>query len=109
MNQGQVYQYFGDRRGLLRSAISRKVASDMPDMSIHLRLPFRERRQRMWRWAIGNTSLVQLQALLAVEGETDVPMFPSFEDAVDRVRQDQIDGDVDPSLDPMLIHRLYTS
>lgn len=109
VNQGQVYQYFGDRRGLLREAISRKVASDMPDMSVHFRLPFRQRRRRMWEWALSNTPLVQLQALLAVEGETDVPMFPSFDDAVDRVRRDQADGEVDPTLDPMLTHLMTTS
>lgn len=109
VNQGQVYQYFGDRRGLLREAIRRKVSSDMPDMSVHFRLPFRQRRQRMWRWALGNAPLIQLQALLAVEGVTDVPMFPSFDDAVDRVRRDQSSGEVDPSLDPVLTHLMTTS
>ena len=109
VNQGQVYQYFGDRQGLLREAIRRKVSSDMPDMSVHFRLPFRQRRRRMWRWALENAPLVQLQALLAVEGETDVPMFPSFDDAVDRVRRDQSDREVDASLDPMLTHLMTTS
>ena len=109
VNQGQIYLYFGGRRGLLREAISRKVGSDMPDMSLHFRHPFRQRRRRMWNWALRNTSLVELQALLAVEGETEVPMFPSFDDAVDRVRRDQEDGEVDPSLDPMLTHLMTTS
>lgn len=109
VNQGQIYQYFGDRRGLLRSAISRSVESDMPDMSEHFKLTFKERRTRMWQWAMDNTRLIELQALLAIEGENDVPMFPAFHEAVDRVAKDQETGSVDPQLDPMMVHLMTTS
>lgn len=99
VNHGQIYQYFGSRHALLRAAITRLLEQSAPDRDTHWEKPFAERRKAMWRWALRDPDLPKLEALLALEGDDQLVLFPELErtrEALDRDRATlALPGDAD--------------
>ena len=109
VNHGQIYQYFGSRQALLRAAISRLLQANFPDRSRHWNLPFTDRRRAMWRWALRQAPMLKLQALLALDGDPELVVFP----AIDRTRRsldrDLRDGDLPEDADAEVAHAMTTA
>ena len=100
VNRGNIYHYFGSRRELLRSAISQRFET-MTNVLFKRRdrdKPFVERRlQAFLEPESAQDSL--LRALLVADGDDDVDPMPKFEELLSLLRQDVIDGQIDPSHD----------
>ncbi|XOV90584.1 MAG: TetR/AcrR family transcriptional regulator [Pseudomonadota bacterium] len=100
VNRGNIYHYFGSRRELLRAAISRRfeAMTRLLDARKNNQGPFVERRLRSFseKETINDS---RLRALLVIDGDEDVDPIPRFEEAISQLRQDVIDGHIDPSHD----------
>ncbi len=108
VNHGQIYQYFGSRRTLLRAAIGRLVDRSRLDPDRHWKLPFAERRRAMWRVALRQPEYVKLQALLALDGDPDFTVFPALARTRTSLERDRESGQLPPDADVDVIHALTT-
>lgn len=99
VNRGNIYHYFGSRRELLRAAITRRFEAVAESLSADRRgASFVERRLRAFR----STDTIhdsRLRALLVIDGDDTVDPMPRYEEALSRLRQDVIDGDIDRAHD----------
>ncbi|MVU77229.1 TetR family transcriptional regulator [Nocardia sp. ET3-3] len=77
VNHGQIYQYFGTRRALVRAAISYLIDRHR-DTDSHWDQPFTQRRIAMWQLALQNPELARLEALLALDGDEELHIFPEI-------------------------------
>ncbi len=100
VNRGNIYHYFGSRRELLRTAISRRfetvlgyVAADAKGRS------FVERRLRPFQSPPPGYRDSHLRALLVIDGDESVDPMPAYETALQSLQQDVVRGDIDPGHD----------
>lgn len=61
VNHGQIYHYFGTRRGLLRAAIARMLEENRPVPEEHWDRPFADRRRAMWQIALSKREFVSFR------------------------------------------------
>ncbi len=99
VNRGNIYHYFGSRRELLRTAISRRFEAVVDYLVADRKgVPFVERRLRPFR-STKRIQDTQLRALLVIDGDETVDPMPRYEAALSSLRQDVIDGDIDRAHD----------
>lgn len=106
VNHGQIYEYFGSRQALLRAAISRLLTRSAPDPRRHWQQPFADRRRAMWTWALTNTEVVRLHALLALDGDTEFSLFPSLELTRSALKRDADTGAIPADADTLVMHAM---
>ena len=70
VNRGLVYQYFGSRRSLLRSALFHRSRPNAEDAVDAAGLPLRERLSRLFWTSLRNPEPVRLATLLVLDGDT---------------------------------------
>jgi AcrR family transcriptional regulator len=101
VNRGNIYHYFGSRQELLRSAISRQFDAIVGSLTKRItQTDFVERRLRGFRSNVSNdTNDSMLRALLVLDGDDTVDPIPLYEAGLSQLRQDVIDGDIDPAHD----------
>lgn len=104
VNRGQIYQYFGTRRHLLRAALA-SMSSQRADEADFAQ-PFRRRRMTAFDKAIERNAEIRLDALLALDGDTDLGLFPVYDRAIDALRQDVKAGALPADTDVELMHVL---
>lgn len=107
VNRGQIYQYFGTRRHLLRAALASmsRQRADEADFD----RPFHVRRQAVFDKAIERNAEIRLDALLALDGDTDLGLFPVYDQAIDAIRRDVEVGDLPADTDVEMLHVLTAS
>jgi len=100
VNRGNIYHYFGSRQELLRAAIARRfeAMAKVLDSRRKPRFPFVERRLGAFqeKESINDS---RMRALLVIDGDDDVDPMPRYEEMLSLLRQDVIDGDIDPAHD----------
>ncbi len=69
VNRGLVYQYFGSRRALLRSALFHRSRPNAEDAVDAAGLPLRERLSRLFWTSLRNPEPVRLATLLVLDGD----------------------------------------
>ncbi|SNR83093.1 transcriptional regulator, TetR family [Actinomadura mexicana] len=69
VNRGLVYQYFGSRRALLRSALFHRSRPNAEDAVDAAGLPLRERLARLFWTSLRNPEPVRLATLLVLDGD----------------------------------------
>ncbi|TDC89048.1 TetR/AcrR family transcriptional regulator [Actinomadura sp. 7K507] len=69
VNRGLVYQYFGSRRALLRSALFHRSRPNAEDAVDAAGLPLRERLSRLFWTSLRNPEPVVLASLLVLDGD----------------------------------------
>ncbi len=69
VNRGLVYQYFGSRRSLLRSALFHRSRPNAEDAVDAAGLPLRERLARLFWTSLRNPEPVRLATLLVLDGD----------------------------------------
>ncbi|WP_129308127.1 TetR/AcrR family transcriptional regulator [Streptomyces sp. L2] len=106
VNHGQIYQYFGTRQALLRAAIARLIEADRPDQAPHWEQPFTDRRRTMWNWALTQPDLVRLRALLALDDDPELSLFPSLENTRAALERDRRSGALPPDADGEVAHAM---
>ncbi len=96
VNRGNIYHYFGSRQELLRAAINHRFKAMTEvlkaDRTLHT---FIERRLRGFR-AKDTARDSELRALLAIDGDDTLDPMPLYETALSQLRQEVINGNVDP-------------
>lgn len=98
VNRGNIYHYFGSRQELLREAIARRFKLIRKHLDAEYReLPFVERRTGQFRGDSFQDS--KLRALLVMDGDESVDPMPAYEDTLSSLKQDVVNGDIDPAHD----------
>ncbi|HEY3687130.1 MAG TPA: TetR/AcrR family transcriptional regulator [Streptosporangiaceae bacterium] len=106
VNHGQIYQYFGSRQSLLRAAIARQMKDNQPDPARHWKLPFAARRRAMWRWSLRQRHTLKLEALLALDGDPRLVIFPALDRTRESLARDTRDGALTSEVDPEVAHAM---
>ncbi|MEV0702423.1 helix-turn-helix domain-containing protein [Saccharopolyspora sp. NPDC050389] len=106
VNHGQIYQYFGSRHALLRAAITRLLQQSTLDRGTHWEQPFAQRRTAMWHSALQQPDLPKLEALLALEGDDQLVLFPALERTRQALDRDRTTGALPPDADADVLHAM---
>lgn len=90
--RASIYNFFGDRRQLLRRALAIRIA-ELDDYNGVSPLPFVERKMRL----VGDEDNVlhgQLVSLLVIDGDDEILPMPFFDAAMNRMRDDVEQGHI---------------
>ncbi|MEU9565233.1 TetR/AcrR family transcriptional regulator [Streptomyces sp. NPDC048161] len=104
VNHGQIYQYFGSRQSLLRAAAADLVERRAAENDGYWELPFRERRQAMFRYRVEEPELVRLETLLALGGDDGFSPLPRFERTRQSLERDLDNGALPEGADAVAVH-----
>jgi AcrR family transcriptional regulator len=104
VNRGQIYQYFGDRRSLLRSAVTDHARQWAAQATRHWEMPFARRRRAMFRHALASPEVTQVEALLAIDGDTGYHAMPELERTRAALERDKQSGDLPADCDAVALH-----
>lgn len=106
VNRGLIYQYFGSRQELLRAALADIDWHGADAFERGRRLPFPARRLHVFRTALRFVEFIKLEALLALDGDEGLRLFPQLDRSRQDLARDQSTGDLDPDVDPIAAHML---
>lgn len=106
VNHGQIYQYFGTRQSLLRTAIARLLHKGWLGRDRYWDQPFTSRRRSMWRWALRQRDMIKLEALLALDEDPDLTLFPALERTRDALNRDKTTGALPADADGPVAHAM---
>lgn len=106
VNRGQIYQYFGSRRSLLRAALSEMTERWHRARVFHedRALPFSERRLAVFKEALDNVTFIKLEALLALDGDEAVDLFPWLKESRRDLTLDKLRGALPEGTDELAAH-----
>jgi len=104
VNRGQIYQYFGDRRSLLRTAVTHRAREWAAGAARHWEMPFARRRRAMFRHALTSPEVTQVEALLAIDGDTDYHALPEIGRTRAALERDQRSGELPADSDAVALH-----
>lgn len=106
VNRGQIYQYFGDRRSLLRSAVAHHARAWAARAKHHWESGFAERRKAMFRDALKNPAVTVIEALLALDGDPEYHAMPEIARTRGALDRDRESGELPPDADALAMHGL---
>ncbi|MFJ7626027.1 TetR/AcrR family transcriptional regulator [Streptomyces sp. NPDC097595] len=106
VNHGQIYQYFGDRRTLLRAAIGRLIDTSELGARSHWDQSFVERRRTMLRYALEHTQLLRMEALLVLDGDPELSLFPELDRTKEALQRDRASGELPEDADGLAMHAM---
>lgn len=104
VNRGQIYQYFGDRRSLLRSAVAGRAREWAAGAARHWDMPFAGRRRAMFRHALASPEATLVEALLAIDGDAGYQALPEIERTRAALERDKRSGDLPAGCDAVALH-----
>lgn len=104
VNHGQIYQYFGTRRALLRAAVARVIDEQLKGQRGHWDLPFQERRRVIFRQRLQQPTAVELEALLALDGDEELSALPMLAETRLSLERDQAEGALPQDADAIAAH-----
>jgi AcrR family transcriptional regulator len=105
VNRGQIYQYFGSRRALLRAALSGMSWKRNHIFSEEGRqLPFVQRRKQVFQAALQSPWAFRVLALLVLDGDNEVRLFPNLDRTINDLRRDKEHGHLPPDADGVVTH-----
>lgn len=109
VNRGQIYQYFGDRRSLLRSAVAYRAREWAARTKRHWDRPFAARRRAMFQSALKTPEVTQVEALLALDGDPGYHPMPEIERTKASLERDQREGNLPEDSDAVALHTLMVA
>lgn len=77
VNRGLVYQYFGSRRALLRSALFTRAKENRAEISAAAGLPLRKRLSQLFWSSLRLPEPIRLTALLVLDGDERPKVVPN--------------------------------
>ena len=104
VNRGQICQYFGDRRSLLRSAVAYRAREWAAGAARHWEMPFARRRRAMFRHALARPEVAMVEALLAIDGDTAYHVMPEIERTRAALERDKQSGELPADSDAVALH-----
>lgn len=110
VNRGLVYHYFGSRRDLLRSALTRGAADRHAELLIKKGpARFGARVVRSLRGCLRHLPSIRLKLLLLQEKDPGLQLMPHRDLTQERLREDIASGRVVPDADPVALHTFLKS
>lgn len=109
VNRGQIYQMYGSRRALLRAALSRGLTRFRGQRPDHWDADFSARKRAMMRFAISEGDVARFGTLLALDGDEDFHIFPSFDMMRAALERDIANGALPADADAEALHTLTTA
>jgi AcrR family transcriptional regulator len=109
VNRGQIYQYFGDRRSLLRSAVAYHAREWAAGAKRHWEMPFAKRRRAMFSSALASPEVTRVEALLAIDGDSGYHAMPEIERTKTALERDLRSGDLPADSDAVALHALMVA
>lgn len=106
VNRVQLYQNFGSKQGVLRAAILDTLDQSRPTRDAVRNLPFVERRLHVFEHFLANPDVIQLEALLAQDGDEELVIFPDLEVSRRDYERDIERGHLPADADPLAMHFL---
>lgn len=106
VNRGQIYQYFGNRQGLLRAAIASIIQGKLEHADRYWELPFVERRLAMFKMALEQPEFISYEALLALDRDGDVDIFPYLQETKQALEKDMDEGHLPEDADGLAAHMM---
>lgn len=107
VNRGQIYQYFGSRRALLRAALRQQSwwpgRADVGWDEI-FQLPFVSRRATMFKVALRFSTFIKLASLLVLDRDPEAQIFPFASRQIAVMQADHERGTVRADVDPVAAH-----
>ena len=103
VNRALIYQYFGSRRDLLRAALKETQWEYAPSFQKDRLLPFGQRRIRVFKTTLRRRAILNLKALLMLDGDLD-PGFVGLDIAQSDLSRDIETGELDEDADPDVMH-----
>jgi AcrR family transcriptional regulator len=104
VNRGQIYQYFGDRRSLLRAAVAHRARLWAKGAKGHWEASFVQRRSAMFRNALANPEVNLVEALLAIDGDPEYQGLPEIDRTRAALERDQREGSLPEEADAIAMH-----
>lgn len=104
VNRGLIYQYYGSRRALLRAALAAMSWQREEVFHVGRSLPFRQRRRHVFRAALANPTQFKVEALLALDGDEELRLFPMLEETRRDLARDKREGTLPPDADEIVMH-----
>ena len=104
VNHGQIYQYYGNRRALLRAAVAHALAARLSELPEHWKLGFTERRRRIFDGGLAQRQLARFEALLALDGDEQLTLLPELPRTRKALERDVAEGELPPDADPVVAH-----
>jgi len=104
VNHGQIYQYFGSRQALLRASVADLMERQSAGHDAHWEQPFAERRAEMFRHRLAEPELVKLEALLALDGDSEFSALPRLDQTRRSLERDQAEGALPAAGDALAAH-----
>lgn len=99
-----IYQYFGDRQGLLRAALGEQEwfgASVFTEQG--RRKPFHENRMDAMRTATEHARFLQLEVLRVIDRDPDVRLIKRLPEVLESLERYQAEGELTRELDPVAV------
>jgi len=109
VNRGQIYQLYGDRRTLLRAMLNRTLLRFRERRPTHWDAGFADRRRAMIRFLLDEIPTVRAQALLALDGDEELRVFPEFDRTRAALERDRATGALPPDADGAALHVLTSA
>ncbi|MEV6349201.1 TetR/AcrR family transcriptional regulator [Actinoplanes sp. NPDC051851] len=104
VNRGQIYQLFGDRRSLLRAAVTHRAREWTARAKGHWESAFAQRRRSMFRDALQNPGVSTIEALLAIDRDPEYHALPEITRTRVALTRDQESGALPPDADAEALH-----
>lgn len=106
VNRSLIYQYFGSRRALLRAALGTTAWRRAEIFGAGRALPFAQRRKEVFRVAVDSSAVFKVEALLALDGDEELRLFPMLDKTIEDLERDKRSGELKPEADSLVMHAL---
>jgi AcrR family transcriptional regulator len=106
INRSLVYQYFGDREQLVRTALTERLRRGRPLFRAGHALPFAERKRQTFAIALADPAPARLITQLVLAGNEEIRALPLLAESRDVLARDLADGSLPPGADAEVMHAM---
>ena len=106
VNRSLVYQYFGTREQLVRSALAERLKQARQLYRAGRALPFAERKRQALAVALADPAPTRLMTQLVLGGDEELRVLPMLDASRGALARDLADGSLPPGADAEVMHAM---
>jgi AcrR family transcriptional regulator len=106
VNRSLVYQYFGTREQLVRSALAERLKQARQLYRAGRALPFAERKRQAFAVALADPAPTRLMTQLVLAGDEELRVLPMLDASRGALARDLADGSLPPGADAEVMHAM---